>query len=173
MAPREPARLSSLEDHRAASRPRRACTRPPPPPPPAGRNPRRRDRAAPRAAEARAPRTRRWGRASGRSDACAALFSRCARIDGGEDDALQQVTETHERRGYEGDAHDDREVAILRRLPGHAPHAGPVEHLLDDHRTAEQERDLGAHDLGDRDQETLLERMAPYRGSLGARGADV
>src|SRR2546427_9036444 len=118
MAPREPARLSPLENHRAASRTRRACTRPPPPPPPAGRNPRRRDRAAPRAAEARAPRTRRWGRASGRSDACAALFSRCARIDGGEDDALQQVTETHERRGYEGDAHDDREVAILRRLPG-------------------------------------------------------
>src|SRR4030043_2202930 len=101
------------------------------------------------------------------------LFFGGSRVDRYIDHTLEQAAHTHKDGGEDGDAHDHGIVPVLCRLPRHPAHAGPIEHLLNDHGAAEDERYLGSDDLGHGYEQALLERMFPDRGALGPSRADV
>src|SRR5215211_2005926 len=54
----------------------------------------------------------------------------------------EQVAEQHQQRRHHDDALDDRQVTLLHRRDRQLADAGDAEHLLDDDRATEGERDL-------------------------------
>src|SRR5690606_2984500 len=98
-----------------------------------------------------------------------------ARIDERGDQVRDEVADDDGAGRDQRDAHDDRDVDALDRLPGELADAGPAEHAFDHDDARHEEPDVDA-DHGDDRQHRVGQRMAEEDGAaleaLGAGGAD-